>query len=48
MKILFSDYDGTIKTFIKKPNIIESRTLNLNIKAINPYHPSLSINLCVF
>ena len=37
MKILFSDYDGTIKTFIKKPNIIESRTLNLNIKAINEF-----------
>lgn len=37
MKILFSDYDGTIKTFIKKPNIMESRTLNLNIKAINEF-----------
>lgn len=37
MKILFSDYDGTIKTFRNNPNIFEKINFNKNMKSINNF-----------
>lgn len=37
MKILFSDYDGTLKNYIKNPNILEKYIFNLNLKAIDKF-----------
>jgi len=37
MKLLVSDYDGTIKTFDKNPNLIESYIFKNNIKEINAF-----------
>lgn len=37
MKILFSDYDGTIKTFRNNPNIFEKINFNKNIKSISNF-----------
>ena len=37
MTYIFSDYDGTIKTYEKNPSIIEQLTFNKNIKAINDF-----------
>ena len=37
MKYIFSDYDGTIKTFVKNPDFFEKINLNLNKKAINGF-----------
>lgn len=37
MKIIFSDYDGTIKTFLNNPNIFERITFEKNLKSINNF-----------
>ena len=37
MKVLFSDYDGTIKTFDKRPNIIEKCTFKKNLLYIRKF-----------
>lgn len=37
MKIIFSDYDGTIKTFLNNPNIFEKITFEKNLKSINNF-----------
>lgn len=37
MKLLVSDYDGTIKTYDKNPNMIERYVFRENIKAINNF-----------
>lgn len=37
MKILFSDYDGTIKTFENTPTIIENINFRMNVNAINKF-----------
>lgn len=37
MKVLFSDYDGTIKTFDKYANYFEKRTFKKNIDAIDKF-----------
>lgn len=37
MNTLFSDYDGTIKTFNNTSNFIEKGILNINIKYINDF-----------
>lgn len=37
MKVLFSDYDGTIKTFDSYPNYFEKRTFKKNIDAIDKF-----------
>ena len=34
MKIIFSDYDGTIKTFLNNPNIFERIKFEKNLKSI--------------
>lgn len=38
MKFLISDYDGTIKTYDKSPNIFESYTFIKNIESINAFY----------
>lgn len=37
MKIIFSDYDGTIKPFHNKPNIFEKITFKKNLSTINKF-----------
>lgn len=37
MKIIFSDYDGTIKTFLNNPNIFERIKFEKNLKSINNF-----------
>ena len=37
MKLLVSDYDGTIKTYDKNPNFIEKNIFRENIKSINDF-----------
>lgn len=37
MKVLFSDYDGTIKTFNRYPDYFEKRTFKKNIDAIDKF-----------
>lgn len=43
MKVLFSDYDGTIKTFDKRPNIIEKYTFKKNLLYIRKFIASGNI-----
>lgn len=37
MKIIFSDYDGTIKPFFNNPNIFEKITFKKNLSTINKF-----------
>ena len=37
MKLLVSDYDGTIKTYDKNPNFVEKIIFRENIKTINNF-----------
>lgn len=37
MKIVFSDYDGTIKPFHQEPNILEKITFKKNLNSINKF-----------